>query len=105
MAKLCLVSGRFRWPFSALTPRWSFTVPSLSVGSLEALAGAHPKYGGYDDLEIKQGGQASLEGLRVHFGTANDAERQQVRRNLERYCGLDTEGMIWIVDELRRLCG
>jgi hypothetical protein len=48
------------------------------VGILEALAGAYPKYGGYDDLEIKQGGQASLEGLRVHFGTATQAERQKV---------------------------
>ncbi len=32
-------------------------------------------------------------------------ERKKVRRNLERYCGQDTEGMIWIVDELCRLCG
>lgn len=52
-----------------------------------------------------KGGQASLEFLRVHTGTASDAERQKVRRNLERYCGQDTEGMIWIVDELGRLCG
>ena len=57
----------------------------------------------YDDLEIRQGGQASIEFLRVHFGTASATEREKVRRNLERYCGQDTEGMIWIVDELRRL--
>jgi Domain of unknown function(DUF2779) len=58
----------------------------------------------YNDLEIREGGQASLEFLRVHFGSASDAEREMVRRNLERYCGQDTEGMIWIVVELRRLC-
>ncbi len=58
----------------------------------------------YDHLEIKEGGQASQEFLRVHFGPASDAEREKVRRDLERSCGQDTEGMIWIVDELRRLC-
>ena len=56
-----------------------------------------------DDLEIREGGQASMEFLRVHYGPATDAEREKVRRNLERYCGQDTEGMIWIVDELSRL--
>jgi hypothetical protein len=28
-------------------------------------------------------------------------ERRKVREQLERYCGQDTEGMIWIVDALR----
>jgi len=27
-------------------------------------------------------------------------ERQRVRRQLERYCGRDTEGMVWIVEAL-----
>lgn len=30
-------------------------------------------------------------------------ERVKVMTNLEKYCGRDTEGMIWIVDELGRL--
>ena len=59
----------------------------------------------YADLEIQEGGQASLEFLRVHFGDVLEAERQKVRQQLERYCGQDTEGMIWIVDTLRRLLG
>ncbi len=59
----------------------------------------------YADLEIQEGGQASLEFLRVHFGDVPEAERQKVRGQLERYCGQDTEGMIWIVDTLRRLTG
>jgi len=46
---------------------------------------------------------ASLEFLRVHFVTVSEAERQKVRQALERYCSLDTEGMIWIVDALRKL--
>jgi len=56
----------------------------------------------YADLEIQEGGQASLEYLRVHFGGVPEAERRKVREQLERYCGQDTEGMIWIVDALRK---
>jgi len=59
----------------------------------------------YAELEIKEGGQASLEYLRVHFGDVPKAERLKVRNQLERYCGQDTEGMIWIVDRLRELAG
>jgi hypothetical protein len=59
----------------------------------------------YADLEIQEGGQASLEYLRVHFGDVPEAERRKVREQLERYCGQDTEGMIWIVDALRKLTG
>jgi hypothetical protein len=57
----------------------------------------------YDHLAIQEGGTASLEFLRVHFTDVPDAERQRVRRELEEYCGQDTEGMIWIVEALRRL--
>jgi hypothetical protein len=59
----------------------------------------------YDDLEIKEGGQASLEFMRVTFGDVPDDERQRVREQLEAYCGLDTEGMLWIVEALRKLTG
>ena len=33
-----------------------------------------------------------------------EAEKVQVMENLEKYCGRDTEGMIWIVDKLKELC-
>jgi hypothetical protein len=59
----------------------------------------------YADLEIQEGGQASLEFLRVHFGDAPEEERRRVREQLERYCGQDTEGMIWITDALQNLVG
>ena len=48
---------------------------------------------------------ASLEFLRVTFGEVSPKERARVRKNLEDYCGLDTLGMVWIVEELRRLVG
>ena len=58
----------------------------------------------YADLEIQEGGTASMEFLRVTFGDVPEAERRKVRKQLERYCGQDTEGMIWIVEALERLC-
>jgi len=59
----------------------------------------------YEHLEIQEGTLASLEYLRVHFGDVTEAERLKVRGQLERYCGLDTEGMVWIVDALRQIVG
>jgi hypothetical protein len=55
----------------------------------------------YTTLEIQEGGVASREYLRVTFGEVSESERKRVRRALEKYCGQDTEGMIWIVDALR----
>ena len=60
---------------------------------------------GYDDLAIQEGGAASLEFLRVTFGDVTEEERRRVRRQLEEYCGRDTEGMLWIVGALRKLVG
>jgi hypothetical protein len=59
----------------------------------------------YADLEIQEGGQANLEYMRVHFGEVSQDERRKVREQLERYCGQDTEGMLWVVDALRALLG
>jgi uncharacterized membrane protein YebE (DUF533 family) len=39
----------------------------------------------------------------VTFGDVEEAERRRVREELEKYCGRDTEGMIWIMDALRRI--
>ncbi len=56
---------------------------------------------GYDELEIQEGSAASQEYMRVTFTDVSDDERQRVRRQLEEYCGRDTEGMVWIVESLR----
>jgi len=60
---------------------------------------------GYGELDIQEGGTASLEFFRVTFGNVPNTERQRVRRQLVEYCGRDTEGMVWILDELRKLAG
>jgi Domain of unknown function(DUF2779) len=58
----------------------------------------------YDGLEIMDGRMASSQYLRVTFDkTVDEKERQQVRTALEKYCGLDTEGMIYILEKLQKV--
>jgi hypothetical protein len=57
---------------------------------------------GYEELKIREGSTASLEFLRVTFSEVTETERQRVRQALEQYYRRDAEGMIWIVDALRR---
>jgi hypothetical protein len=58
---------------------------------------------GYAEMEIADGATASQEFLRITFGEASAAEHRKVRAALEKYCALDTEGMVWIVKALDRL--
>jgi hypothetical protein len=58
---------------------------------------------GYEHLPIADGGMASIKFLEMVFGKVNDKERLAIVSALEEYCGLDTEGMIYIVDRLRDL--
>lgn len=60
---------------------------------------------GYEGLAIQEGGAASREFLRVTYGDVTAAERRRVRRDLEEYCGLDTFGMVQIVNQLKHLTG
>jgi hypothetical protein len=59
---------------------------------------------GYDHLAIQEGGTASLKFLKAHFTDCPEAERQRVRQALAEYCRQDTEGMIWIVEALKKSC-
>jgi hypothetical protein len=65
---------------------------------LPALTGA-----GYEDMEIADGATASQEFTRITFGKVPAAERKKVRAALEKYCALDTEGMVRIVEKLSEL--
>jgi len=58
---------------------------------------------GYEDLDINDGQAASVAFQAVTYGDVPEEERQKVRSNLEEYCALDTEGMIWIVDKLKEI--
>ena len=57
----------------------------------------------YASLAIREGDAASREFVRVHLCLVPEPERQRVRRQLQEYCGQDTEGMVWIVEGLRNL--
>lgn len=59
---------------------------------------------GYDNLDIADGKLASILFEKVTYSEVSDKERNKVRSDLEKYCALDTEGMIWIVDKLNDLC-
>ncbi|MEI8348696.1 MAG: DUF2779 domain-containing protein [Candidatus Omnitrophota bacterium] len=59
----------------------------------------------YDNMEISDGGKASVEYCRVTFGKdVAENDRQRIRAALEKYCDLDTTGMIEILDELIKIC-
>ena len=59
---------------------------------------------GYEEMTIGVGLDASIAYGRMACGNATEEETASIRANLLEYCGLDTEGMIWIVDRLRDLC-
>lgn len=54
----------------------------------------------YDKLGINNGEEASIQFLTMTF---DEIPEKKIRKDLEEYCGLDTEGMIWIVEKLKRL--
>ena len=62
----------------------------------------------YDDLEIAGGETASLQYLYIAHGATdgtmpNEEEIKKIRDDLEKYCCLDTEGMVEIVKKLLNL--
>jgi len=57
----------------------------------------------YSELDIANGGAASMAFLDITFEKTPEKERKKLRDNLEKYCGRDTEGMIWIVDKLNEI--
>ncbi len=60
---------------------------------------------GYKELGIGAGMDASIAYERVTYGQATREEKERVRADLLKYCKLDTEGMIWIMEKLRELAG
>lgn len=56
----------------------------------------------YSELEINNGGDASM--LYFYSHIKNELEnKEEIRKNLYKYCGLDTEGMVWILARLKEL--
>lgn len=57
----------------------------------------------YEGMDIYNGEDASIAFQTVTYGDVSEEVRSKVREELQKYCGLDTEGMIWIVDKLREI--
>jgi|GEM_PF-2377892 len=55
-------------------------------------------------MDIGKGDDASLAFFNIVMGDPTDEEKAKVRQALEKYCALDTEGMIWIIESLHQLC-
>jgi len=56
----------------------------------------------YKGMEIENGGQASLRYAYItHAKKTEKGEIKKVREDLEKYCGLDTEAMIVVMDRLK----
>jgi len=60
---------------------------------------------GYEGLDIANGEVASFEYFRVTYTDVPEAEKRRVLRDLEKYCGRDTEGMIWVIQALDEAAG
>lgn len=58
---------------------------------------------GYEEMNLGAGMDASAAFARIMCSDATQEEISRVRADLVKYCRLDTEGMIWIVDKLREL--
>ena len=56
---------------------------------------------GYSNLNIGNGSLASAYYFETIFNGID--KKEQIRKDLLEYCKLDTEGMVWIIEELRRL--
>lgn len=57
----------------------------------------------YEGMDIADGETAAVLYWNVTHKPAWEAERQKVYADLEKYCGLDTDGMRSIVEQLKRL--
>lgn len=60
---------------------------------------------GYEDLAINEGGMASMELERLLFQSAdfNEDAKEQLRKDLLRYCGRDTLALVQLLQRLREL--
>jgi len=58
---------------------------------------------GYEEMGIGAGMDASIAYGKIMYGNATEQEIARVRADLLKYCKMDTEGMVWVVDKLREL--
>lgn len=58
----------------------------------------------YEDLDIADGGSAGRAYLSLMLDEdLGDEDKAKIRRDLLKYCERDTEAMVWVVEELRKI--
>ena len=58
---------------------------------------------GYEGMAIADGDCASIAYLDMNFGKMTPEKKAQIKEDLLKYCELDTEAMVWIVEKLRKM--
>ena len=56
----------------------------------------------YEEMEIATGEDASMQFFQSHIKSKSN-NKEEIRKNLLKYCCLDTEGMMLIISELKKL--
>ena len=57
---------------------------------------------GYEGFAVTDGDCASVAYLDMTFGKMDASAKKKMREELLKYCGRDTEAMVWIVEKLRK---
>ena len=88
-----------------LDPFKNFSIYHPEQGGTASLKAVLPAFTGIDweDGGDVDGQTAGSWFYKVTFEETTDEERWEIRRQLEKYCQLDTEGMIHIVEKLKEL--
>jgi len=59
----------------------------------------------YEGLSFSDGKLAGVAFMQATYGNASDDLRQEIRHDLEEYCGQDTGGMVEIIKKLIEITG
>ncbi|MBU4348303.1 hypothetical protein KJ671_02260 [Patescibacteria group bacterium] len=54
-------------------------------------------------MDISDGMDASYSFMETMFGDVSDSVKAKVREDLLKYCALDTEAMVWIVEKFEKV--
>jgi hypothetical protein len=98
-APLRATLGRFK-DLHSLVKRYYYHPRFYGSFSLKSVLPALVPDMNYEDLAIHEGGQASLEYLRMIDPSTPQEEKKRISEALRRYCGQDTIAMVRIREEL-----
>ena len=97
--RLIAITDRFK-DLCAIVKKYFYHPKFKGSFSLKAVLPALVHNMDYNDLAIQEGGQASLEYLRMVEPSTPIEERERIKKGLLTYCGYDTMAMVKIRDAL-----